>query len=81
MNSRERVRAAINHQEPDRVPLDLGGSRVTGIHVDEYCSLARYYGIDVLPPKVYDAWLMLAQAGSSDGKVPEIRCHPAGKPH
>jgi len=61
LNSRERVRAAINHKEPDRVPLDLGGSRVTGIHVDEYCDLARFFGIDVLPPKVYDPWQMLAK--------------------
>lgn len=60
MNSRERVRMTINHQEPDRVPLDLGGSQVTGIHVDEYCKLAKYYGLDVLPPKVYDPWQMLA---------------------
>ena len=30
MNSRERLRKAINHQEPDRVPLDLGGI-VSGI--------------------------------------------------
>jgi len=61
MNSRERVRLAISHEEPDRVPLDLGGSRVTGIHVDEYCILARWLGIDVLPPKVYDPWQMLAR--------------------
>ena len=33
MNSRERVQRAINHQEPDRVPLDLGGSLVTGMNV------------------------------------------------
>ncbi len=28
MTSRERVLAAINHEEPDRAPLDLGGSFV-----------------------------------------------------
>ncbi len=60
MKSRERVRLAINHKEPDRVPLDIGGSQVTGIHVDEYCELARFYDLDVLPPKVYDPWQMLA---------------------
>ncbi len=61
MNSRQRVRLAINHQEPDRVPMDLGGSRVTGIHIDEYCELARYFGIDIFPSKVYDPWQMLAR--------------------
>ena len=40
--------------------MDLGGSQVTGIHIDEYCRLAEYYKLDVLPPKVYDPWQMLA---------------------
>ncbi len=31
MTSRERVRAALEHREPDRVPVDLGGSIVTSI--------------------------------------------------
>ena len=61
MLSRERVRKAINFEEPDRVPMDFGGSRVTGIHVDQYCDIARYFGLDVLPPKVYDVWQMLAK--------------------
>ena len=26
MKSRERVLAAVKHQEPDRVPIDLGGT-------------------------------------------------------
>ena len=33
MNSRQRVEAALNHQQPDHVPLDLGASPVTGMHV------------------------------------------------
>ncbi len=33
MNSRQRVEAALNHQQPDHVPLDLGASAVTGMHV------------------------------------------------
>ena len=35
ISSRERVKLALNHQEPDRVPLDLGGSGVSGMHVSE----------------------------------------------
>jgi hypothetical protein len=31
MNSRERIVCALNHQEPDRVPIDLGGTRQSGI--------------------------------------------------
>jgi hypothetical protein len=33
MNSKERVQAALNHRQPDRVPVDFGSTAVTGIHV------------------------------------------------
>ena len=33
MISRERVRLAINHEEVDRIPLDLGSTLLTGIRV------------------------------------------------
>jgi uroporphyrinogen decarboxylase len=36
MNSRQRVQAALHHQEPDRVPFDLGGTTVSSIHVTAY---------------------------------------------
>ena len=29
MNSRERVLTALDHQEPDRIPIDLGGRQTT----------------------------------------------------
>ena len=45
MNSRERILASLAHQEPDRVPLDIGGSDVTGIHRDAYRSLAHFLGL------------------------------------
>ena len=31
MNSLERIKAAISHQEADHVPYDLGGTTVTSI--------------------------------------------------
>ena len=46
-SSRERVRAALDHREPDRIPFDLGGSRMTGIHVRAYTRLRAALG---LPP-------------------------------
>ena len=42
MTSRERVIAAINHKTPDRLPVDLGGSIVTGINAISYGRLRRY---------------------------------------
>jgi len=44
MTSRERVLAALNHEEPDRVPMDLGGFQ-TGIHLDAYRALIDHLGI------------------------------------
>ena len=44
MTSRERVKAALNHEEPDRVPIDLGGFQ-TGIHKNAYKELIEYLGI------------------------------------
>ncbi|MFW5944907.1 MAG: uroporphyrinogen decarboxylase family protein [Bacteroidota bacterium] len=45
---RERVQKAINHQIPDRVPIDLGGFQ-TGIHKKAYKDLIEI-GVDILNP-------------------------------
>ena len=36
MTSRERVIKALNHEEPDRVPIDLGGTHCSTIHIEPY---------------------------------------------
>jgi uroporphyrinogen decarboxylase len=59
MTPRERVLAAVNHQTPDRVPIDLGGNQ-TGIHKLAYQALLEYLGIrDEL--RIMDAVQQLAQ--------------------
>ena len=45
MTSRERVQATLNHVEPDRVPLDLGGSVVTSIALSTYAALRGELGL------------------------------------
>jgi len=45
MNSRQRVKKALNHEEPDRVPKDMGSSNATTIHIDAYMNLVKYLGI------------------------------------
>jgi len=61
MNSRERVLAALTHREPDRVPIDLGGSLVTGIGAVAYSHLKRCLGLEGDPPRVADIILQLAE--------------------
>lgn len=61
--SRERVRAALDHREPDRVPLDLGGSPVTGMHVSTVYRLRQALGLDPpgTPVKVIEPYQMLGE--------------------
>jgi len=44
MTPRQRVLKALNHEVPDRVPIDLGGNQ-TGIHKNAYRKLALYLGL------------------------------------
>jgi len=46
MTLRERVTLALDHEQPDRVPLDLGGSTVTGMHVDIVYQLRQSLSLD-----------------------------------
>ncbi|MCP4165981.1 MAG: hypothetical protein GY759_08835 [Chloroflexi bacterium] len=59
MNGRERLLATLNHQEPDRVPIDLGGI-VTGITKGANANLKRYIGIESDDP-IVDRIQQLAQ--------------------
>ena len=46
MTSRERIKAALNHQEPDRVPVDFGGTFETGIAASTVYYLRQALGLD-----------------------------------
>ena len=59
MTSRERLLAALDHREADRVPIDLGGNQ-TGIHKDAYIALIRHLGLDE-PIEIIDPVQQLAQ--------------------
>ncbi len=59
MTSRERFLKALNHEEPDRIPIDLGGNQ-TGIHKFAYEALAKHLGVDA-SYDIMDAVQQLAQ--------------------
>jgi len=63
MNSRDRVRLALDHREPDRIPLDLGASAVTGMHVSSVYALRQALGLDApgTPVKVIEPYQMLGE--------------------
>ncbi len=60
MNARERVRTALSHRQPDRVPYDLAGTRSSGISALAYYHLRNYLGLPARPLKVYDMIQQLA---------------------
>lgn len=63
LTSRERVNLSLNHREPDRVPLDLGGSPVSGMHVSTVYHLRQRLGLDEprTPVKVIEPYQMLGE--------------------
>jgi hypothetical protein len=63
MTSRERVRKALNHEEPDRIPLDLGSSPVSGMHVSTVFLLRQALKLDPpgTPVKVIEPYQMLGE--------------------
>lgn len=61
MTPRERVLAAISHQEPDRVPIVLGVSNATGIKMGTYRRLKQLLGIEAPDRYLYD-WPELGTA-------------------
>jgi len=59
MTKRERVLSALNHREPDRIPIDFGATAVTGIHASCVEELRNYYGLEKRPVKVHEPYQML----------------------
>jgi uroporphyrinogen decarboxylase len=51
MNERERTLAALDHKEPDRVPLDFGG-RHTTLHLYAHEALMRHLGLSGPAPHI-----------------------------
>jgi len=45
LGHRERVLMALNHEQPDRVPVDLGSTRATTIIIAAYENLKGYLGL------------------------------------
>jgi hypothetical protein len=61
MTSRERVIAAINHREPDYVPLDLGGCGQTGINASTLYKLRGACGLSKHPIKIREPMQLLGE--------------------
>ena len=60
MTGQERVMAALNFKQPDRVPLDFNAHRSSGINVTAYRELRKYLGLPPGQLYVYDLIQQLA---------------------
>jgi uroporphyrinogen decarboxylase len=54
MNPRQRVMMALDHKEPDRIPIDLGATIVTSITRTSYISLKERLGLPLEEIKMLD---------------------------
>ena len=62
MNSRERARKALNHEETDRIPIDFGSTCVTGISINMVLKLRDYFKLENKKPvKVIELLQMLGE--------------------
>ncbi len=63
MNPRQRVTLTLNHQQPDIVPLDLGGGPTSGMHVSSVYLLRQALKLDApgTPVKVIEPFQMLGE--------------------
>ena len=60
MTGRERVMAALNFRQPDKVPLDFNAHRSSGINVTAYRELRKYLDLPPSPLYIYDLIQQLA---------------------
>ena len=74
MNSRERVLCSLNHDQPDRVPFDFGGTWVGSAHVTVVAKLRQALGLDEpgTPVKVVEPFQMLGEIAPD--LIQELQC-------
>jgi uroporphyrinogen decarboxylase len=77
MTSRERILAAIQHEEPDRVPIVIGASNATGIKMRPYQRLKSLLGIQAADNYLYD-WPELGTANPDEATLQRLHSDVRG---
>lgn len=54
MTSRERILASIHHQQPDKIPVDLGATPSSGISAIAYNGLKKHLHMTAGQTRIYD---------------------------
>jgi uroporphyrinogen-III decarboxylase len=61
MTSRERILAALEHREPDKVPVDFGGTVVSGISASTVYKLRKAFNLPEHPIKIIESYQILGE--------------------
>lgn len=77
MTPRERVLSAINHEEPDRVPIVIGVSNATGIKMKTYQGIKELVGIDAPDNYIYK-WPELGTAEIDEATMQRLHSDVRG---
>jgi uroporphyrinogen decarboxylase len=72
MNSRERLHLALNHQEADRVPFDLGATVLTSIHHKSYAQLRQALGLPPVVPRIVDIFQQVVEIDNDARKYLKV---------
>ncbi|NJD01475.1 MAG: methyltransferase [Ruminiclostridium sp.] len=59
MKSKKRVQDTLNHKQPDRIPIDFGGTMCSGMHVTCVAALRDYYELEKRPVKINEPFQLL----------------------
>jgi len=59
VESRERLLTTLNHEKPDRIPIDFGGTGVTGMHASCVAALRDHFGLERRPVRIHEPFQML----------------------
>ncbi len=77
MTSRERVLTAINHEQPDRMPLVIGVNNATGIKMKPYKGIKNIAGIQAPDNYIYE-WPELGTAEIDEETMRRLHCDIRG---
>ncbi len=72
MKSRDNFLKTLNHEEPDRVVVDLGATPVTGIHVKVVEELRDYFGLERKAVRVTEPYQMLGEVEQDLAEAMEL---------
>ena len=71
-----RVSEALRHRVPDRLPVDVGSTFVSGIHVSCVAALRRHFGLDGGPVRILDPGQMLGEVAADLKEILHIDTEP-----